>query len=90
MREFLRLAAGMAKKHREICGVVVDNGWFLELVRLPNRTRRRGGFRMIHKDLKAVEGAALRLGHCVVGSFHSHPVSLAKPGPGDIEGAEVG
>jgi proteasome lid subunit RPN8/RPN11 len=90
LREFLRVAARMAEGHREICGVVIDNGWTLELVRLPNRTRRRGCFRMVSVDLKDVERAARRLGHRVVGSFHSHPVSVAKPGPGDIRGAEVG
>jgi proteasome lid subunit RPN8/RPN11 len=90
IREFLHMASRKAEAHREICGVIVDNGWLLELVRLPNRTRRRGGFLTVHMDLKLVEQATRRLGHRVVGSCHSHPVSATKPGPGDIRGAEAG
>jgi proteasome lid subunit RPN8/RPN11 len=90
LRENLSLAAHLAHEHREICGLVIENGLLLELVRLPNRTRRRGKFRMLEKDLKPIELAARRLRHRVVGSFHSHPVSEAKPGPGDRRGAQIG
>ena len=90
LQQFLSIAVREAENDREICGVIVDSSWMLELVRLPNRTQRRGGFRLLEEDWKPVAHSARRLGHRIVGSFHSHPAYLAKPGTGDIQGAEIG
>jgi len=90
LRDLLRLAVHLGKDDREICGLIVDNGWSLELVRLPNRTRRRAAFRMTADDIKVVQRAARRLGHQVIGSFHSHPAYFARSGPGDIRDGEIG
>jgi proteasome lid subunit RPN8/RPN11 len=76
--------------HREICGLLVDNGHLLEMVPLKNRTKAPGSFDLGWKRIKRCRKAAMRLGHRVVGTYHSHPVSEAVPGESDIRGAEDG
>jgi proteasome lid subunit RPN8/RPN11 len=69
---------------REICGLILDNGSLLELVTLKNESKAPGSFELSWKKVKRAERAARRLGHRVVGTFHSHPVSRAVPGPSDL------
>jgi len=84
----LALRAGRAaKKHREICGLVVDHGAVIRLVETRNKSRRAGSFWIHGGDWKALEKAATLLGSRVIGTFHSHIVSPPVPGPGDIRGA---
>jgi len=70
---------------REICGLLVDNGTLLELVPMKNKSKAPGSFQLSWKKIKRAERAARRLGHRVVGTFHSHPASPAVPGPSDLE-----
>lgn len=79
-----------AASEREVCGLLVDNGHEIELVRLRNAERRPGGFRFFVRDVREVERAARVLGHAVVGTFHSHPLFLAEPGEGDLRQARNG
>ena len=68
---------------REICGFLVYNGYFIELVRMRNKTRRCGGFTFYRADVRMVCKAVRVLGHRIVGTFHSHPFYIAKPGSTD-------
>lgn len=91
LREVLRLAVETAEPGgREICGVIVDSGHCLELVRTRNKARQPGSFALSPVRVKKIRRAARKLGHRVVGAFHSHPVSEAEPGPSDIRGARRG
>jgi proteasome lid subunit RPN8/RPN11 len=72
---------------REICGLLVDNGFFLELVLLENKVRRGGGFAFYVKQVRKIQAGAKALGHEIVGTFHSHPAYVATPGESDIAGA---
>jgi proteasome lid subunit RPN8/RPN11 len=80
----------VARGLREICGVLVANGHYLDLVETRNILHRPCGFWISPRDAGAIRRAAKILGHRVVGSFHSHVVSPAIPGPSDIAGASEG
>lgn len=69
---------------REICGFLVDNGYFLEIVHVRNKVKRGGGFAFYVNEVRALGRAAEMLGHDIVGTFHSHPLSTAEPGESDI------
>jgi proteasome lid subunit RPN8/RPN11 len=72
---------------REICGLLIDNGFLIELLPLKNKTKRPGSFQLSWKQIRRAERAAGRLGHRVLGTYHSHPLSEAAPGESDIRGA---
>jgi proteasome lid subunit RPN8/RPN11 len=84
VREAKRAARNDGK---EICGLLIHNGHFIELMRTINISENSGKFEFDVKQVRAIKRAADLLGHEIVGTFHSHPVSEARPGPGDIEGA---
>ncbi len=69
---------------REICGLLVDNGYFTELIRVENKCKKGGGFAFYSGEIKSVQKAVLRLNHEIIGTFHSHPYDIAKPGDSDI------
>jgi proteasome lid subunit RPN8/RPN11 len=73
--------------YREICGLLIDNGHFLEMLETTNVSQKGGHCEFDEKQIKAVMKAVNHLQHEIVGTFHSHPISEAKPGNGDIEGA---
>jgi proteasome lid subunit RPN8/RPN11 len=88
LRRLVGRAAAVAKRHaREVVGLLIDNGFFLELVECRNKSRRAGSFSFYYVDIRSKVAAAERLGHEVVGTFHSHPAGLAKPGEGDVTNA---
>jgi len=93
-KQLRRLVKRAVKKSelsgREICGLILDNGSLLELLALKNKSQAPGSFELSWKDFKRAEQAARCLGHQVVGTFHSHPVSSAVPGPSDIQSATTG
>jgi len=68
----------------EICGLILDNGLFLELVRVRNKVKRGGGFSFYFNEVRAIERMSNVCGHSIVGTFHSHPVGIAKPGSSDV------
>jgi proteasome lid subunit RPN8/RPN11 len=79
-----------ARDIREICGLLIDNGCFLQMKVTRNRSRRRGSFVLDQREIKKIRQASKTLGLKVVGTFHSHPISPAQPGRTDIEGAAAG
>jgi proteasome lid subunit RPN8/RPN11 len=86
---------GMAQQARkmaeangtEICGLIVNNGDFCELIRVRNKTKRGGGFSFYFGEIRAIQKVAEKCKHEIVGTFHSHPVGLPAPGPSDIANA---
>lgn len=72
---------------REICGLLVFNGLFLDLLQTENKSRRGGSFSFYAKEYDHLERCAQALGYEVVGTFHSHPLWVAKPSEGDLNGA---
>jgi proteasome lid subunit RPN8/RPN11 len=71
----------------EVCGLILDNGSFFELVQVRNKTRRGGGFSFYFADVRAIRKWAALCDHEIVGTFHSHPVGLSTPGPSDLRSA---
>jgi len=80
-------AADFAKDGREICGVLIDNGHFLQIRQTRNISKERGSFKFDRRELNSISRAAEKLELKVVGTFHSHPCWFAKPGESDIQGA---
>ena len=79
-----RLAGKSAKINgTEICGLLVDNGFFIELVHVRNKSRRGGGFSFYLNEIRAIQKMAKTFDHEILGTFHSHPVGLPEPGKSD-------
>jgi proteasome lid subunit RPN8/RPN11 len=88
IRRLMRKAVGSAKRYREIGGLLIDNGHFLQLREMRNVSKREGSFVLDSREINSVTRAAEKLDLAVVGTFHSHIAWYAKPGEGDINGAE--
>jgi proteasome lid subunit RPN8/RPN11 len=73
------------KNGQEICGLIIDNGYFLELIQTRNKVRNGGGFAFYSSEIKAIQKSVNILYHEIVGTFHSHPSYIAEPGKSDIE-----
>jgi proteasome lid subunit RPN8/RPN11 len=85
LRKLINQAAKVSRNNgREICGLLIDNGHFLECLQVENTITHGGSFAFNMKDTNNIEKAAALLGHSIVGTFHSHPFSLAQPGDTDI------
>ncbi len=85
----IRRAKGLARKEsKEVCGFLVHNGHFIELVETRNESTKKGHFKISKRQYHRIKTAIKTLRYDFIGSFHSHPVSEAKPGPGDIKGSE--
>jgi proteasome lid subunit RPN8/RPN11 len=86
---FLRDArrAARAIPGTEICGLLVDTGAHLSFVPTRNVSRRVGSFVFSRTDIRRIAGAVKRLGHEIVGTFHSHPGGEPIPGESDIRHA---
>jgi proteasome lid subunit RPN8/RPN11 len=69
---------------REVCGLILDNRVFFELIQVRNKTKRGGSFSFYFNEVRAVRNMAGLCDHEVVGTFHSHPVGAPKPGPSDV------
>jgi len=92
-REWRRLSrrayAAQQRDQFEIGGVISTNGdreIRLEFVR--NESDRPCHFEF-GDDFWRARGVIRASGHRYLGTFHSHPISEAIPGPGDIRGADV-
>lgn len=72
---------------QEICGLIVDNGYFLELIQVRNKIKQGGAFAFYSSEIKAVQKSVNILQHEIVGVFHSHPLFIAEPSEIDIENA---
>jgi proteasome lid subunit RPN8/RPN11 len=70
--------------HREVCGALVDvGGGKLTLVFLTNRSPRPASWELLRSDLRLAHGVDAKAAR-VIGTFHSHVVGAALPGPRDI------
>ena len=68
-----------------MCGFLIEEGeGNIRLRFCANRSRREGSFYISMRDWHCVTALALRKGKRVPGSFHSHPLWEAQPGPRDI------
>jgi proteasome lid subunit RPN8/RPN11 len=81
-------AVACAKNAREICGLLIDNGYFVHVRETRNIAKKRGSFRLDMREINSVCRASEKLGLKAVGTFHSHIVWFPKPGLADIQGAE--
>ncbi|PWU17965.1 MAG: hypothetical protein C5B50_10215 [Verrucomicrobia bacterium] len=75
------------KNGSEVCGLLLDNGYFLELVQTRNRARSGGGFCFYYREIRMLQRMARLSQHEIVGTFHSHPLALAEPGHSDLRHA---
>jgi proteasome lid subunit RPN8/RPN11 len=88
LHKIIREAIEAAKENgSEICGLLVDNGYFIEIIQTRNRIKRGGGYAFYTNEVKSIHAAAKKLGHQIVGTFHSHPLYIASPSESDIENA---
>ena len=71
----------------EICGLLIDNGHYLEILETKNTSKRGGHFEFDGKQIRQIMKSVKDLNHEIVGTFHSHPAYYAKPGDGDIKWA---
>ncbi len=71
----------------EVCGLLVDNGYFIELIQTKNKIKKGGGYKFYRSEIRSIQIAVERLGHEVVGTFHSHPLYIASPSHTDIVNA---
>jgi len=71
----------------EICGLLINNGRFLEILETKNVCSEGGHFQFNEKQIIKIKKAVKEIGHEIVGTFHSHPAGVAKPGSGDIDNA---
>jgi len=69
---------------KEICGLLVDNGYFIELIKTKNKRKTGGGFAFYSQEVRSIKVAAEKLGHEIIGTFHSHLLYIAAPGESDI------
>jgi proteasome lid subunit RPN8/RPN11 len=71
----------------EICGLLVYNGYFIEMIRLRNKTKKGGGFSFYLQEADFIEKSCTKMNHEIIGTFHSHPYDIAKPGESDLKNA---
>lgn len=89
--KLIRKARNAARDNgREIAGLLIHNGHFIEILETRNAREEGGHFRFDERQIKAIKKAVKELDHEIVGTFHSHPAYFAKPGEVDIEGAVDG
>lgn len=81
-------AQNMAKKgNREVCGFLVNNGYFIELCQTKNKVKRGGGFSFYVPEVRTLQNAVNYVGHEIIGTFHSHPKYIDEPSESDITNA---
>jgi proteasome lid subunit RPN8/RPN11 len=82
-----RAVAAAKKGSREITGLIVDNGYCLDLIECKNKSRRPASCSFYYREVRQIVKAAETLSYEVVGTFHSHPFGLAEPGATDVANA---
>jgi len=75
----------------EVCGLILsEDGERINLAYLPNETLRPGGWLFGQQSYESARRRAKGQGMKILGTFHSHPISEAIPGPRDIKTAKAG
>ena len=78
------------RNFNEVCGLVVKNkDNILELWFQKNLSKRPCRFEIGMKNLEQKKAEAKEKGIKVCGIFHSHPLSEAIPGRGDLRGSKI-
>lgn len=90
LRRLMSRAVGKAGRGWEICGLLIDNGYFLQMRETRNLSRKQGSFVLDFREINMIRRSSERLGLKVAGTFHSHISWFAKPGEADIQGADDG
>jgi proteasome lid subunit RPN8/RPN11 len=86
-----RAARAQRRDQGEVCGALIATpAGRLELRFLPNRARVAGKFSIHQADFGLVRAMLAGSRKRVVGSFHSHPVGYATPGPRDLRAGRSG
>ena len=75
------------KNGLEICGLLIDNGYFIEIIPVNNKTKKGGGFEFYVNEIRFIQKASIKMDHEIIGTFHSHPLSISKPSESDINNA---
>lgn len=71
--------------HMEVCGLVcIDTKGMLKLFFFKNRSNKPYNYQINTIDI-ALFKRRMKPSYKILGSFHSHPISEAYPGRGDIE-----
>lgn len=68
----------------EICGLLIYNGYFVELIKLKNKSKRWGSFSFYMNEVNLIEKTVHLMGHEIIGTFHSHPYGTSAPSKSDI------
>jgi proteasome lid subunit RPN8/RPN11 len=85
VREILRSVVRAKKCLREVCGLLFDNGRYIELVEIENISTDICRFVLAPAAVDASIEESLALGRTFIGTFHSHLASDPVPGDTDIE-----
>jgi len=87
-RLFRRAYRAQQRDHSEVCGLLTaDKQSRLHLVFFVNQSTRPGQFELDKRELRSIMTAAHARKEDVLGRFHSHPISAAIPGRGDMRGS---
>jgi len=78
------------KNYMEVCGlIIVDKENFLNLEYLENLCDKPGRFEFSIDEIESNRKKAQTIGNRICGTFHSHPLSEAIPGKGDLKDARI-
>ncbi len=81
-----RAYRALRRGHFEVCGlVIVDGRGRISLQFLRNESGDPGRYEISLRTIADVRNAAQQENRRILGSFHSHPVSEAAPGSGDLK-----
>jgi proteasome lid subunit RPN8/RPN11 len=86
----VRRAVLASARRREICGLLIDNGYFLELVSMRNKSHTADKCAFYFGEVRTIEKACRKVGHRIIGTFHSFPSSPAEMGDGHVENGVEG
>ena len=91
LQNLIRNSVSASKNNgKEVCGLIVDTGYFLELIQVKNKIKRGGSSAFYVNEVNKIENAVSLLSFKIVGTFHSHPYYFAKPGERDLAAVEDG
>ena len=76
--------AAASNDGREICGLLIYNGYFVQLVEVSNKIKCGGGFAFYAPEIRRIQKATNSLGNEIIGTFHSHPAYINVPSESDI------
>jgi hypothetical protein len=60
--ELMKLARREAKEDKEICGFLIDNGYFLQLQLTQNASEKKGSFSYSKKEVRELMKCSNKLG----------------------------